>query len=63
MTIATLNKKIAHLGIECVKGAGYFYFMELEGTPFEHIPSSVYVTRFSDLSMDEWIAHAKEKLQ
>lgn len=61
MTIARLNKKIAPLGIECVKDAGYFYFMELDGTPFERIPASVYVPRFNDLPMDQWIAHATDK--
>lgn len=60
MTIATLSKvnaAIAHKGIELVKGHGYFYFAALATAPADVVtPASVYTTRVTDLSLEDWIA-------
>lgn len=61
MRLATVNKAIAHLRIELVRGDGYFYFAALDGAPMEtNIPPSVYTMRLNDLTLDEWINAAKE---
>ncbi len=60
MTLATLKKvndAIKAKDLELVKHPDYFYFMGLTDEAMDHIPTSVYVRRISDLTLEEWIAH------
>ena len=57
-TIKNVNAAIAHCNVEVVKGSGYFYFMALSDAPIETIePASVYATRLSDLTIEQWVDH------
>lgn len=59
-TIAQLNRKLAHTGVECYKGDGYFYFVEVrEDIPLDKVPPSVYTMRFTDLTLQQWIDHVE----
>lgn len=53
--LAQFNKMIKPLGIKCLNGKGYFYFIETGEIPVEHIPDSVYVYRFNELTIEQWI--------
>lgn len=62
-TIKGINKKIAHTGMEILKGNGYFYFMPLASEPMEReFPEvdSVYTPWLRDLSLDEWVNHVED---
>lgn len=60
-TIAKLNNQIRKHGIECVKGNGYFWFAEVGNVMLPGpCPSSVYTNRFSDLTLEQWLAHVKD---
>lgn len=57
-TIKDLNRAIAHTGIECYKGAGYFYFTtSRDDISQEYIPESVMMTRFDLIPLSDWVAH------
>ena len=59
MTIAKLNAKIAHRGIELVKGRGYFYFAILDGFPDDtELPKRVFVPHFNRMTIDQWMDYA-----
>lgn len=60
VTIAAINKRIAHHGVEVVRGLGYFYFMALDTEPLEkEFPEidSVYTMRLDTMSVDDWVSH------
>lgn len=62
-TITQLNRKIAHTGVECFKGNGYFYFIEVgDHVPFEHVPPSVYTMSFNTLTLAQWVAHVEDHI-
>lgn len=53
LTLKYLNEKIAQpLGVELVKGPGYFYLVGDHLTGEES--TSIYVYRISDLSFEQW---------
>lgn len=57
-TRAQVNKAIAKLGqIELIKGSGYFYFV---GDSVSVDASGVYVNSIGQLTLEQWIAEAKE---
>lgn len=59
-TIAQLNRKLAHTGVECYKGDGYFYFVEVrEDIALDKVPPSVYTMRFNDLTLQQWVDHVE----
>ena len=51
----TINKAIAHLGMEIVRGSGYAYFVSKEG---DQIGESVMVTYLCHQSVDSWVEDA-----
>ena len=56
MTLAKVNAKIAHRGIELVKGHGYFYFAILPGFPDDTpLPESVMVPHFNRMTAAQWL--------
>jgi hypothetical protein len=58
VTRAQVNKAIKSLGqIELIKGNGYFYFV---GDSVIVDASGVYVNSIGQLTLDQWIAEAKE---
>ncbi len=60
-TIAKINAAIAQLGVEVVKGNGYFYFADLPGAPeynADRIPS-VYSCHLRCMSLEEWVIHVE----
>lgn len=67
MAIASIKKVNAELRkdgipVELVKGHGYFYFAALKDAAFgiEYSILSVYVTRVTDLSLEQWRDHARD---
>lgn len=60
-TIAQLNRKIAHTGVECYKGNGYFYFVEVrDDIALDKVPPSIYTMSFNDLTLAQWVAHVEQ---
>lgn len=61
-TIRAINEAIAPHGVFLAKGPGYFYFMGAAGAPagIEGYLPSVYTTRLTDLSLDDWVAHVED---
>jgi hypothetical protein len=57
-----LNRRFAldGLPVELVRGDGYLYFIFEDGNPNHYDSKSVYVPRFSDLSVETWYADAVE---
>lgn len=63
-TIAQLNRKIAHTGIECYKADGYFYFMGVrDDVPVELEPRSVYSNTFSTMTLSEWVDYVEDHIR
>lgn len=58
--LKTVNKAIAKLGLELVKGEGYFYFDGEDDRLFALKTTSVYVPRVSDLTLAQWIEEAED---
>ena len=59
-TRAAINKAISKLGrIALVKGANYFYFIGLDASTDA---TGVYVNKIDDLTFDQWIEEAKDRL-
>jgi lysophospholipid acyltransferase (LPLAT)-like uncharacterized protein len=56
----TINRAIAHLGLEIVRGSGYAYFVNKEG---DQIGESVMVTYLSHLSVAGWVNDAIAELE
>lgn len=55
-TLKDLNEQIKHLNLVCVKSYDYFWFMHGDADDLSAtIPQSVYVRRFSDLTMQQWL--------
>ena len=62
MQLRTINKALEakHPGLELVKGEGYFYFA---GAGTEMCKSaSVYVPRLNDLTFEQWMSEADDKM-
>ncbi len=62
MHLKTINKALADKGykVELVKGNAYYYFSGEEALKFYN--SSVYVTKLSQLTLEQWIAEYEAKL-
>lgn len=63
VTLAEVNKALKVNGIDCelIKGQGYFYFQgPAVETAFEQGVYSVF--RLSDLSVEQWVEEAKERI-
>ena len=59
LTLKGINKKIAHLKLELVRGKGYFYWNDLSnGCRGDN--NSVYVWRLGELNEEGWIREAEE---
>lgn len=59
LRISTINSKIHDLGLTLYKGDGYFYFVH-ESKSLED--SCVMVYRVNDLTLEQWIQEAKERV-
>lgn len=57
MRLATVNKAIAHLNLELVKGYGYFWF---DSPDLLVSSASVYVPRLNDLTLEQWVEEAEK---
>jgi len=59
-TIRGVNKRIAKYGVELVRGPGYFYFMDLDDTPYG-LPEvdSVYVYTLTSFTVEQWVSHVE----
>ena len=57
LRIATVNKLAKPLGVQLVKGKGYFYFLDLDGNVIED--SSVLVYSLNHLTLERWLEEAK----
>lgn len=68
MTQATyrkVNMAIAKQGVELVKGYGYHYFADIEGSPHYRADSipSVYDGGFlRSMTLEQWIEHVEDAL-
>lgn len=60
-TLAQVNKALAPLKLELVKEFDYFWFFPAEGYESE-VPTSVFVRRINDLTLDQWLEAAKETI-
>ncbi len=59
-SLKSINQRIAHMGdIVLYKGAGYFYFIG-DSVDFT---DGVYVNKISDLSFEQWIQEATDRLE
>ena len=58
MTKKVINKAIAHLGLEIVRGQGYQYFCDLETGA--QVGESVMVCYLNHCSLEEWVQWALE---
>jgi len=59
-TLLGINKRLAPMGVELVKGEGYFYFV---GAPVEKLPStSIMVFRLNQLTSDQWVETAEKMI-
>lgn len=68
VSMKNLNEILEPHGLELVKGAGYFYFMELDGCDVVRVPDSIYVYAlnqgdwfFWENLMSEAIIQSKEE--
>lgn len=63
MTIATISKinaAVKDLGVELVKGQGYFYFWSLDDRFLADSIRSVYCTTIKCMTLEEWVDYIKE---
>lgn len=58
-TLPALNRRLAKLNVELVKGEGYFYFVYEDGNPRHHATTSVYTYRLNNLPPALWIEDAE----
>lgn len=56
-TIKAVNKALALLSVELVKGKGYFYFVGTNGSLF--VSGGVYVNSVKQLTVAQWVKEAK----
>lgn len=57
--LRTVNKAIAHMGIELVKGEGYFYFFPLDPAAPMLDNATEYVYALNHISLSEWVHRAE----
>ena len=58
--IHDVNKKLSALNMTLIKGKGYFYFVHPTKSFYD---SSVMVPKITNLSIDDWVQEAKDKLE
>lgn len=56
VTINRVNAAIRHLGLQLIRGAGYFYFLSLAG---DQVGDSVMVYRLNHLTLQKWVELAE----
>lgn len=61
MTVARINKAIAHLGLEIIRGEGYQYFLSLKTG--DQIGESVYVCYLNHLTLKQWVEAAESEVK
>lgn len=54
VTMKNLNALVKPHGLEFVKGEGYFYFVELDGSQVNNIPDSIPVYALRQQTWTEW---------
>lgn len=62
MRTATINKRIAKLGLEIIKntlGGSYFYFLDIQTK--DQVGESVYVFAMNQLTLDQWEEQARDR--
>jgi hypothetical protein len=59
-SVTQVNRAIRHLGIEVVRGDGYFYFVSKDD---EMIGCSVMVPYVNSMSLDRWIRSAESAIK
>ena len=57
MRMSQVNQAIHHLGLELVRGRGYFYFLSLR-TGYQ-VGTMVTVYRLNHLPLDRWVERAE----
>ena len=62
ITINNVNKAIADLGYELIKGEGYFYFWALNIETPELYESGVYTMHLTSHSIDDWRSTLIDKI-
>jgi hypothetical protein len=55
--------KAAGFDVELAKGGGYFYFYDIGDSFVATAMSGVYVSRITDLTVEEWVEEFKSKLE
>ena len=60
-TINKINKEISDLGVEIVKGYGYFYFADLPASDDFNadVIDSVWSCHLRCMTLEEWVAHVR----
>lgn len=56
VTISRVNAAIRHLGLQLIRGTGYFYFLSLAG---DQVGDSVMVYRLNHLTLQKWVELAE----
>lgn len=56
LTLKAVNRAIAHLQLELVRGGGYFYF--LDTTTGDQVGNSVMVYTLNQITLAAWVAEA-----
>lgn len=59
--IRKINRYLATVGLELVKGNGYFYFIDITEDFSAKLPASVYTMSLKDLTFEQWMDHAGVK--
>jgi len=65
LTLRAVNEALRELGVELVRGEGYFYFASRD--PYHPIlkakETGVYVYRLNDLSLARWVEEAVARIE
>ncbi len=63
MNLNQINAAIRRAGlpVKAVRGEGYYYWLDAEGTPVDGV--SVYVFSASTLPLDAWLAYARAAVE
>lgn len=56
VTINRVNAAIRHLGLQLIRGTGYFYFLSLAG---DQVGDSVMVYQLNHLTLQKWVELAE----
>lgn len=61
ITLTNINRAIAKHHVELVRGSGYFYFADLEGSPVYNadVVPSVYSAHLTCMPVSEWVSHVE----